>query len=204
VLDTHVGPVLFCDFLKNIGFPEFVKVDYHFQKEFPNLTDEKLSIKKQFIRSLELCKILGVTPFYFDHLMYQWGRYKSLHKEEFQSMNSKPSIKNEINDANADGKKRFEKLIQQNKKWRDECTKLTVHRQIQLASIFDKYGGKKIPFSHFTHEICRNPSLRNSEAYPAVCAYLSGILRKENDGLVKPDGIQWGKRKLPNIETYWL
>ena len=35
-------------------------------------------------------------------------------------------------------------------------------------------------------------------------AYLCGILREENDGLIKPDEIQWGKRELSNMETYWL
>jgi hypothetical protein len=63
---------------------------------------------------------------------------------------------------------------------------------------------KKIPFSHFTYEIFTNPSLRNSDAYPAVCAYLCGILREEDDGLIKPDGIKWGESVLSNMETYSL
>ncbi len=73
----HVGPALICDFLKNIGFSEFVRVGGYFQREFPVLINEKMmSEKRQFIMSLELCNELGIKPFHFDHIMYQWGRNK--------------------------------------------------------------------------------------------------------------------------------
>jgi hypothetical protein len=73
----HVGPATVCDFLKNIGFPDFVRVEGHFRKEFPELINEKyMSQKQQFIVSLTLCEELELRPFFFDHIMYQWGRYK--------------------------------------------------------------------------------------------------------------------------------
>lgn len=72
-----VGPGLFSDFLKNSGFVEFVKIDYHFKNEFPVLIgDENLTPKQQFILTMQLCNQLGMTPFHFDHILYQWGRYK--------------------------------------------------------------------------------------------------------------------------------
>lgn len=75
----HVGPATVCDFFKNIGFSDFVRVEGHFKKEFPELINEdKLSQKQQFIMSLSLCEELGMTPFFFDHVMYQWGQYKHL------------------------------------------------------------------------------------------------------------------------------
>lgn len=74
-----VGPGLFSDFLKNIGFVEFVKIDYHFKNEFPVLICNKsLTPKQQFILTMQLCNQLGMTPFHFDHIIYQWGRYKGL------------------------------------------------------------------------------------------------------------------------------
>lgn len=74
-----VGPVLFSDFLKNIGFVEFVKIDYHFKNEFPILTgNENLTPKQQFKDAIQTCNQLGMTPFHFDHILYQWGRYKGL------------------------------------------------------------------------------------------------------------------------------
>ncbi len=73
----HVGHALICDFLKNIGFSDFVRVEGHFKEEFPELMNEKqMTEKKQFLVSLELCRELGIRPFLFDHIMYQWGRYK--------------------------------------------------------------------------------------------------------------------------------
>ena len=79
-----------------------------------------------------------------------------------------------------------------NKKWEEECTKLTVHRQIQLSEIFEKYGSDKIPFYHFTKERIHDSSIRNSEVYPIVCAYFAGILKLANDGLVKPKDLKLG------------
>lgn len=78
----HVGPATVCDFLKNMGFPDFVRVEGHFRKEFPELINENnMTQKQQFIVSLALCEELGMRPFFFDHIMYQWGRYKHHFRE---------------------------------------------------------------------------------------------------------------------------
>lgn len=72
-----VGPALASDFLKNIGFSDYVKIDHHFGNEFPALIDQAPRAPKGlFIHSLRLAEALGVTPFFLDHLLYQWGRYQ--------------------------------------------------------------------------------------------------------------------------------
>jgi len=75
-----VGPALTCAFLKDVGFLQFVKVDHHIQREFPELIGHlgcrNLSTKDHFRLSIELGEQLGMTPFHIDHLLYQWGRYK--------------------------------------------------------------------------------------------------------------------------------
>ncbi len=221
-----VGPGLFSDFLKNIGFPEFVKIDHHFKNEFPTLIgSEKLSDKRQFVKALQLCIRLEMTPFYFDHLMYQWGRYKKLCEEKYcQETNRAKTVNHSFqredgadktdqmaneyktsdrSEENLMGEKRFDNLIKSNKKWRDECFKLTTHRQAQLLEILELYDGNKIPFSHFTHEITTNMKLRNKLAYPAVCAYICGILKKSDGGLIKPPNLRWGEKILTNKENLW-
>ncbi len=76
----NVAEVLVCDFLKNIGCDRFVKVDYHFSKEFPYLLGlndcKNLNSKEHFILSQEISNMLKMSPFHLDHLLYQWGRYK--------------------------------------------------------------------------------------------------------------------------------
>ena len=76
----NVGPNLICDFLKNIGFTRFVKIDHHMKKEFPNLLSISGCKNLGDYQSFELSQILadkiGITPFHLDHLLYQWGRYK--------------------------------------------------------------------------------------------------------------------------------
>ena len=75
-----VGPALTCAFLKDIGFVQFVKVDHHIEREFPDLIGHvgcgSLSTKDHFRLSIELGEQIGMTPFHIDHLLYQWGRYK--------------------------------------------------------------------------------------------------------------------------------
>lgn len=79
----HVGPATVCDYLKNMGFPDFVRVEGHFRKEFPELINENnMSQKQQFISSLVLCGEMDMRPFFFDHIMYQWGRYKHHFREQ--------------------------------------------------------------------------------------------------------------------------
>lgn len=76
----NVGTALICDFLKDIGYDRFVKVDHHFKKEFPNLLGlsdcKKLSSKVHFILSQDIANKLEISPFHLDHILYQWGRYK--------------------------------------------------------------------------------------------------------------------------------
>lgn len=78
----NVGTALICDFIKNIGYDRFVKVDHHFKKEFPELMGyqscKTLSPKEHFILSQEIADLLNMSPFHLDHLLYQWGRYKKL------------------------------------------------------------------------------------------------------------------------------
>jgi hypothetical protein len=76
----NVGSALICDFIKEIGFLRFVKVDHHFLRQFPSLLGQSLgcsrmSNKKHFILSQELSDALGIQPFYLDRILYEWGRY---------------------------------------------------------------------------------------------------------------------------------
>lgn len=76
----HVGPALICDFIKEIGFIRFVKVDHHFLKQFPGLFGEaqacsRLSAKKHFVLSQRIADALGYQPYYLDRILYEWGRY---------------------------------------------------------------------------------------------------------------------------------
>ena len=76
----NVGPALICDFVKEIGFLRFVKVDHHFLQQFPGLLGEtqdcsRLSEKKHFILSQHLADALGIQPYYLDRILYEWGRY---------------------------------------------------------------------------------------------------------------------------------
>lgn len=71
------GEALASDYLKNIGFHQYVKPDFHFLREFPQLAGlpEKMKSRDQFIVAWHLSKFLGITAFYLDHLLYEWGRY---------------------------------------------------------------------------------------------------------------------------------
>lgn len=76
---NQVGPALICDFFKEIGFVQYVKVDHHFGRQFPLLVEPidncKLSPKKSFILSQEIAMAVGLTPFHLDSILYLWGRY---------------------------------------------------------------------------------------------------------------------------------
>lgn len=102
----------------------------------------------------------------------------------------------------------FEKLAKR-KDWADPNSptspkKFTVHRQRQLAEIFKQYGGGKIPSSHFTKELVENPAKRNKYAFPAVFAYICGILRIEGDWLIKPKRLVLCERDFSRNEVHWL
>lgn len=79
----NVGPALICDFLKEIGYSQFVKVDHHFKKQFPTLMYsgddcKALSPKRHFILAQHLADRLGMTPYHLDKILYDWGRYGKL------------------------------------------------------------------------------------------------------------------------------
>jgi len=79
----NVGPALTCDFLKEIGYAQFVKVDHHFTNEFPSLIKancEQLSSREHFVFSQRLARWIGMTPYHLDRILYEWGRCKSLVK----------------------------------------------------------------------------------------------------------------------------
>ncbi len=86
------GEALASDYLKNIGFHQYVKPDFHFLREFPQLAGlpEKMKSRDQFIVAWHLSKSLGITAFYLDHLLYEWGRYGNsncLFNKNMQSVN---------------------------------------------------------------------------------------------------------------------
>lgn len=76
---AQVGPALVCDFFKEIGFTQYVKVDHHFKKQFPQIVPNKDSCKsnpkQSFILSQEIASKVGITPFHLDAILYLWGRY---------------------------------------------------------------------------------------------------------------------------------
>jgi len=77
----QVGPPLTCDFLKELGFTRYVKVDHHFSRQFPKLLPGepncRMSAKASFILSQEIADAVGMSPFHLDSILYLWGRYGS-------------------------------------------------------------------------------------------------------------------------------
>ena len=75
----QVGPSLMCDFLKELGFTRYVKVDHHFSRQFPQLlpgeANCRMSAKASFILSQEIADAVGMSPFHLDSILYLWGRY---------------------------------------------------------------------------------------------------------------------------------
>lgn len=82
--------------------------------------------------------------------------------------------------------------------------RFTIHRQKQLASILEVYGGAKIPFTHFKKEFIRNPAKRNKYVFPVVFAYICGILKIEGNYLIKPKGLILGERHFSRKEAHWV
>lgn len=84
----HVGPALICDFIKEIGFLKFVKVDHHFLLQFSSLVPSlregcsRLSNKEHFVLSQQLADAVGMEPYYLDRILYEWGRYGNLHERD--------------------------------------------------------------------------------------------------------------------------
>jgi len=105
-------------------------------------------------------------------------------------------------------KENFNKLANK-KDWTDPNSprspkKFTLHRQRQLVEILKKYGGQKVPFSHFTKQIVNDPAKRNKSAFPVVFAYICGVLRIEGEGLTKPKELVLGERNFDRNEMHWL
>ncbi|MDD4274085.1 MAG: endonuclease NucS [Desulfobacter postgatei] len=74
-------------------------------------------------------------------------------------------------------KERFERLLSL-KSWHEECSgknELTSHRILQFKAVLEKYDWE-IPYSHFNNETINDPSLRNSQIFPVICAYHAGYL----------------------------
>ncbi len=76
----NVGPALICDFIKEIGFVRFVKVDHHFLGQFKGLFGgyedcRHLSNKRHFLLSQWLADAVEIEPYYLDRILYEWGRY---------------------------------------------------------------------------------------------------------------------------------
>lgn len=78
----NVGVALACDFLKEIGFVRFVKIDFHMLAEIPKLLgQDRCSAKSLFIKTQEVADKLNMTPFHLDKLLYVWGWTRSKIKE---------------------------------------------------------------------------------------------------------------------------
>ena len=73
----QVGAPLAADFMKNIGFHIFVKPDFHFLRQFPQLTglNASFSPRNAFILGWLLAPTLNLYAFELDHILYQWGRH---------------------------------------------------------------------------------------------------------------------------------
>jgi len=85
---SGVGPVLMSDFLKNIGFVEFAKIDQRLKTEFPKLASGlPTTPDKIFIYIWHLCKKMKMSPFVFDYILYQWGNHdlNPLYEKKFKS-----------------------------------------------------------------------------------------------------------------------
>ncbi len=73
---SHVGPILVCDFLKEIGFARYVKIDHHFKKQLDGLVGCRLGQKESFILSQEIADSIGMTPFHIDYILYLCGHLR--------------------------------------------------------------------------------------------------------------------------------
>jgi len=75
----NVGVALTCDFLKEIGFYQFVKVDHHFSNEFSELINKtNLTPEERFAFAIRIAQVLDMTPYRLDKILYNWGRYGHL------------------------------------------------------------------------------------------------------------------------------
>jgi len=172
---NNVGVTLICDFLKEIGFTRYVKVDHHFKREFPKLISSsktcKQSPKESFILSQELADLVGITPFHLDSILYLWGRYGDKRNQIGHS--------NEVVKSLPQNMVETDDIINENKNpfaipsWIQAGQPLTSHRQAQLTPLFGK-------------EILTLKD-RNTEKYPAFLAIQWGFATIENGRLIQTE-----------------
>ncbi len=172
---NNVGVALICDFLKEIGFTRYVKVDHHFKREFPELISTskkcKQSPKESFILSQELADSIGITPFHLDSILYLWGRYgdkKKLTVDPIKNVKSIPQKTQETDGTVDENNNPFTKPS-----WIKARQPLTTHRQVQLTSLF----GKEI--STFKNQ--------NTGKYPAFLGIRWGFAAIENGRLIQTE-----------------
>lgn len=72
-----MGTGLVCNFFKELGLLQYVKVDVHVKDFLENLNTDckKLNQKRNFILSWLLAKEAGMEPFYLDKILYVGGKY---------------------------------------------------------------------------------------------------------------------------------
>jgi hypothetical protein len=73
----QMGTVLVCNFFKELGLLQYVKVDVHVKDFLENLNTDckKLNPKRNFILSWLLAKEAGMEPFFLDKILYVGGKY---------------------------------------------------------------------------------------------------------------------------------
>jgi hypothetical protein len=202
----QVGPALTADFMKNIGFHMFVKPDFHFLREFPQLSglETSFSPRDSFCLGWLLASALKMPAFVLDHTLYQWGRHGEMGKEPSarkaasspasEPPNLSTRTSSDVAGIASESEQILESLLRM---WRAESRRLTIHRQGQLQKILSKYDRVSLPISHFTKQHLRDPKLRNEDAYPAVKALLCDVLERTPDRLRLRQGIILGERDLP-------
>ena len=164
----HMGEGLSADFMKNIGFHVFVKPDFHFLRQLPELAGVDTSLKQRdaFILGWLLADKLGIHAFELDHTLYQWGRngVKSGKASPTKRATGGASVPQKVAARPSSSEEILNRLMEY---WRNEPTrKLTVERQRVLAGILSGYGGTWLPVSHFRPEHLKDMELRNKDAYP--------------------------------------
>lgn len=72
-----MGTGLVCNFFKELGLLQYVKVDVHVKDFLDNLNTDckKLNDKEKFILTWLLAKEAGMEPFFLDKILYVGGKY---------------------------------------------------------------------------------------------------------------------------------
>jgi hypothetical protein len=98
-----MGTGLVCNFFKELGLLQYVKVDVHVKDFLENLNTDckKLSPKRNFILSWLLAKEAGMEPFFLDKILYVGGKY------------GKPEIKALFNRFRSEYENTLKRLISQ-------------------------------------------------------------------------------------------